>query len=60
MLLNYVQKTNITEFEESDAAVSLIRTINRLFDIFNTPNLLGFRDKKPLSNEEYSEIFNQL
>ena len=58
--IEFCTKSKIDGFEDSEATVTFIRTINRLFDVFNTRNLLGFGYKKPLSDENYSEIVNQL
>ena len=44
--IEFCAKSNIHGIEDSEATVNFIRTINRLFDIFNMRNLLGFGHKK--------------
>ena len=58
--IQFLSESKVDGFEGSEATVIFIRTVNRLFDIFNTRNLIGYGYKKPLSDENYSLVSQQL
>ena len=57
--IQFLSESKVDGFEGSEATVIFIRTINRLFEIFNTRNLFVYGYKKPLSDQNYSLARNQ-
>lgn len=48
------------DFEGAGPTIEFITIINNLFDVFNSRNLLSKRYQKPITRENFSEIFEYL
>ena len=58
--LEFCHKENIPGFEDALLTARFVRTFNRLFDIFNSRNLLASCFKAPLSSENINSVLQQL
>ena len=56
----FCKNNNIAGFEDSDATVKFLFMLNKIFDIFNTRNLLSCGFKKPLQSCNEDIIFSSL
>ena len=58
--LEFCHKENIPGFKDALPTARFVRTFNRLFDIFNSRNLLASCFKAPLSSENINSVLQQL
>ena len=58
--IEFCTQEGIEGFEGNEATVWFIRTVNRVFDIFNSRNIFGHDFKGPLTPENAEHFFNTL
>ena len=58
--LQFCLDNKFPEFEGCEATIKFIRTINDLFDIFNSRNVNSFQWKRPICEANQKDIFSRL